>query len=257
MLSELDLKILRKILLLGRQIESQAMPDQPLPAELMAELLHLAKTLATSLHPDVQRLGDLADSLHPEMGLERFFHFMVPVERLLDRSAKDSDFLVDELDRDSSKIERVPLVGVLDHLRSAFNVGSIFRVADGFGLSQLHLVGYTARPDTPAVAKTALGSGRTVDWSHWNHLSESIEALQSDNYEVVALETVQGSGSLFDFNFAERTALVLGNERFGINITDLKKCDRVVRIPLRGTKNSLNVVSAFAITCFEWSRQHR
>jgi tRNA G18 (ribose-2'-O)-methylase SpoU len=178
------------------------------------------------------------------------------VERLLDRSAKDSDFIIDQKDHSNPLLlERIPLVGVLDHLRSAFNVGSIFRVADGMGVLGLHLIGYTALPDSPAVSKTSLGAGKVVPWAHFNHLSESIAKLKADNFEVVALETAQGSESLFDFRFSERTALVVGNERFGLNSSDVSRCDRVLRIPLRGTKNSLNVVSAFAIASFEYSRQ--
>lgn len=251
-MAESDKSILIKILSLGRKVELGT--SEGLPAETLTQILALAHTFESSTDIGLQKISELADALHPGMSVEKFAHFMVPIERMLDRSAKDFDFLISTEDK-TTPAEKVPLVGILDHLRSGFNVGSIFRVADGFGLSHLHLVGYTSSPDHPGVAKAALGAESTVPWTRWKSMEECLAHLRAEGYALVALETSPTAVSIFDFKFPERTALVLGNERFGINYSNVEACDHTLSIPLRGTKNSLNVVSAFAVAGYEWSRQ--
>lgn len=264
-MTEIEKSILLKLLKLGRRIETDPRAKDGVPAEGLAEILALVSTFEASAEIGLQKIAELADALHPGMPLDKFAHFMVPIERLLDRSAKDFDFLITTKDVPASEAEgararaslpeKVPLVAVLDHLRSGFNVGSVFRVADGFGLSHLHLVGYTATPADAGVAKTALGAESTVTWTVWKTIDECLAHLKAEGYTIVALETSTTAASIYDFKYPKKTALVLGNERFGLNYAVVEKCDHTLAIPLRGTKNSLNVVSAFAIAGYEWSRQ--
>lgn len=259
--------LLLKLLALGRAVEQDARAADGLPGEALARILALASAFDASTELGLRKIAALTDGLYPGMPLEKFAHFMVPVERLLDRSAKDFDFLITTQDSaptpakaqapegPGAEILRAPLVAVLDHLRSGFNVGSIFRVADGFGLTHLHLVGYTAKPEEAGVAKTALGADATVPWTSWKSMDECLAHLRAEGYATVALETSTSAVSIYEFRFPEKTALLLGNERFGLNYAVVAGCDHALAIPLRGTKNSLNVVSAFAIASYEWSRQ--
>jgi len=258
LIDDIEKKTLLKILNLGRSIETghEAQSLRPLPQAPLSQILLLASSLAYSPSLAVQRIAEMADQIHPEMDLRKFQNFLVPIERYLDRSAKDHDFIIGSADRLSAKAIRRPLVAVMDHFRSAFNVGSMFRAADAFGFEALHLVGYTPSPLQASVQKTALGSDQSVPWKQWDRLDDCLRELRALDYEIVGLETSSDSIPIYDFRFGKKTALLLGNERFGINPSDLASCDRKLQIPMQGIKNSLNVVSAFSIASFEWSRQN-
>ncbi len=145
------------------------------------------------------------------------------------------------------------LEALLDNLRSAWNVGSIFRIADGAGVKHLHLCGTTPPGDHPRVPKTALGAEKTIGWRyHPNGLSVARE-LQRAGYRLWALETSTGAESLFDLlpiNGQSRLVLVVGNERAGIDPEILALCERCVALPMLGIKESLNVAVAFGIAAY-------
>jgi 23S rRNA (guanosine2251-2'-O)-methyltransferase len=148
------------------------------------------------------------------------------------------------------------LVFVLDHLRSGFNVGSLFRLADCVGAEKIWLVGYTATPEQKAVQDTALGTSAWVPWQHHDDLLTVIRELQAEGYKVIALETAECAQSLFAQSLPDKLAFVVGNERFGLGPESLAFVDEVRSIPMQGLKNSLNVASALSVAAFEWGRQH-
>jgi tRNA G18 (ribose-2'-O)-methylase SpoU len=224
----------------------------------LLELKGKIKSLGASTNPDVSRLADLEKHLVPTMTVKHLSGFAVPFERLLNKSLQDDDFLILENDRTSGEaLEKLPLVFVLDNIRSAFNVGSIFRTAECLGAAKVYLCGYTPTPEQWKVEKTAMGTQDYLEWSEGGKLMECLESLKDDGYRVVALETAASAQDLYAPFVDEPTAFVLGNERFGLDPEVLKVIDEVRIVPLRGRKNSLNVGVTAAIAGFEWMRQWR
>ena len=147
---------------------------------------------------------------------------------------------------------------VLDHLRSAFNVGSIFRTAECLGVGRLVLCGYTATPDDAQVQQTTMGAHAHVDWEWAPSAEAAVAALRARGTHVVALETVPAAPYAHEYTFPcgpAGCALVLGNERHGLPPALLAACDGVVRLPCRGVKNSLNVGVALGMCGHEILRQ--
>lgn len=147
------------------------------------------------------------------------------------------------------------LVALLDNLRSVFNVGSIFRTADGAGVDHLYLAGITPTPEQPRLAKTALGAERSVPWAYGPNGVALAHSLQDQGYRLWALESSPGAVSLFESpSTAEgppsRLALVVGNEVTGVDPGILSLCDQICCIPMHGVKESLNVAIAFGIAAY-------
>lgn len=139
--------------------------------------------------------------------------------------------------------EKIPVTVVLENVRSALNVGSVFRTADGFRLEKVILIGYTAVPPNKEMHKTALGATDTVSWSHVATTAEAIALLQSDGYAIYAVEQAQGAIMLNEFNSDEvaKLALIFGNEVSGVEQETIDACDGVIEIPQFGAKHSLNI----------------
>jgi tRNA G18 (ribose-2'-O)-methylase SpoU len=146
-------------------------------------------------------------------------------------------------------------VAVLDNLRSAWNVGAIFRSADGFGFSGLHLCGITPSPENEAVKKTSLGAETQLPWQyHPNALAAAQELLQS-GYTLFALELTEDAIPLPQAGKPPaKTALVVGSEVCGVDPALLALCARKLYIPMRGKKRSFNVAVAFAVAAYELTR---
>jgi tRNA G18 (ribose-2'-O)-methylase SpoU len=153
-------------------------------------------------------------------------------------------------------VEGPPLVALLDNIRSVYNVGSMFRTADGAGFAHLHLTGITATPEHPKVVKTALGAERAVVWSHHRHGPTAAANLQREGYQLLALEKSTASRPLaaVSLDLTRPVALVLGNEICGIDPAILALADYVAHLPMYGRKQSLNVVVAFGVAAY-WLRQ--
>jgi tRNA G18 (ribose-2'-O)-methylase SpoU len=146
---------------------------------------------------------------------------------------------------------RRPVIALLDNLRSLYNVGAIFRSADGAGVMALHLCGTSATPDHPRLAKTALGAEKMVPWHYHPDALRAAIALQKEGWQLWGLETGAESADLLTLpKSAEPVALLVGNERSGLDPALLRLCDRIVSVPMRGHKESLNVASAFAIAAY-------
>jgi len=213
--------------------------------------------LSLSESHDVARLADLEKHLTPEMTLKHFVSFAIPFERLLHKTLQDDEFLILENDKGTTPSEKLPLIFVLDNIRSAFNVGSILRTAECLNIEKVILCGYTPLPTQWKVEKTAMGTQEFIPWEEGGKLFECLEELKDEGYQLVALETAASAVDLFSDFPTEPTAFILGNERFGLDPEILKLIDEVRIIPLRGRKNSLNVGVTAAIAGFEWMRQWR
>ena len=136
------------------------------------------------------------------------------------------------------------------NLRSAQNVGALFRTADSLGANKIWLAGYTPTPEHPLVKKTALGAETTVPWEHVTDPIECLERLRRDGIRLVALETTGGATDLAEYAPVFPLALVLGNEVEGLTAMQLARCDETVSIRQHGKKESLNVTIAAAIAAW-------
>ncbi len=220
------------------------------------ELLQAFRKLQTHDNPSLQKIGRLAVIFEGHWTSRQWLNLLVPLERFLDRRLSDSEILGALPDRPMNQLAKVPLIVIADYWRSAFNVGALFRLADGFGIDKIYLVGYTPTPDHPAVQKIAMGSSDCTAWEHCESTLEIIEHLKGTGVKVWALETSSSAQELGAVTLPKPMAIVLGNERFGLDPKILTACDATVRIPLRCIKNSMNVANCFGIFAFEWCRQH-
>jgi tRNA G18 (ribose-2'-O)-methylase SpoU len=153
------------------------------------------------------------------------------------------------------ELPRVPVVGVLDRIRSAHNVGSMFRTADGACLQELILCGYTPTPPHRHLQKTALRAVESVPWRHVEKVEKAIEELKSRGFQILGLEFTEQSVPLYDFDLQFPLALIAGNEADGLAPGVLQMCDAIVHLPMRGLKSSLNVSVAFGIAAYETARR--
>jgi len=201
-------------------------------------------------------LANLARLLIPAMTRQQFWSVLVPVEREVARiKVTDVDILDADLPAEAAAGVPMPLTVVVDSIRSAFNLGGIFRTAECFGVCEVVLCGYSPLPDQPHVAKAALGAEQLVTWRYAEDIRSVLAELKASGTPCFALETVAGAPDIAAFAWPFPSALVLGNERFGLDPEVVTACDGAVRIPLYGRKNSLNVVTAFAIAACEVRKQ--
>ncbi|MBU3740985.1 MAG: RNA methyltransferase [Candidatus Kapabacteria bacterium] len=156
---------------------------------------------------------------------------------------------------DAATAPRIPVVVVLQNIRSLYNVGSIFRTADAMAIRQLVLTGYTPTPPNDAISKTALGADRTVPWKHVASAAEAVTALRDEGYKVFAVELTDDSRDVSTMNLGDMPmALVLGNEIAGVTDDVLALCDGAFEIPMYGVKHSLNVAVAAGIMMYAAAR---
>ncbi|TAF32005.1 MAG: TrmH family RNA methyltransferase [Cytophagales bacterium] len=154
---------------------------------------------------------------------------------------------LDQLQRESAEVvknkPKIPLILVLENVRSLLNVGSIFRTADAFQIQKIYLCGITGTPPHRDIQKTALGATETVSWEYSPNLSTLLQDLRSQGVELVAVEQTNESVLLQDFvpNLAHTYALILGNEAEGISPEVLNYCHSAIEVPQFGSKHSLNV----------------
>jgi 23S rRNA (guanosine2251-2'-O)-methyltransferase len=165
--------------------------------------------------------------------------------------------LMEELNRKTvaefKRSEKIPLVAVLENIRSAYNVGSLFRTADAFLIEAIYLTGYTPVPPHKEIKKTALGAEDTVDFSYFNNASLAIEQLKAAGYKIYAVEQVENSISLEKFTAAEgeKIAVIFGNEVTGVEASTIAQCDGCIEIPQLGMKHSLNIATAAGVVLWE------
>ncbi len=164
---------------------------------------------------------------------------------------------MDELNRKSpeefKRSEKTTVIAVLENIRSAYNVGSVFRTSDAFLLEGIYLTGYTARPPHKEIKKTALGAEDTVEWQYFTNAKEAIAHLKSIGYTVYAVEQVKDSLSLEQIKFEteKKIAVVFGNEVTGVEQETIMECDGCIEIPQLGMKHSLNIATAAGVVLWE------
>ena len=164
---------------------------------------------------------------------------------------------MEELNRKSvaefKRSEKIPVIAVLENIRSAYNVGSVFRTADAFLLEAIYLTGYTAKPPHKEIKKTALGAEDSVEWKYFTTASEAIESLRPAGYKLFAIEQVQNSLSLekIFFDKDEKIAVIFGNEVSGVEQETILQCDGCIEIPQLGMKHSLNIATAAGVVLWE------
>jgi len=151
----------------------------------------------------------------------------------------------------------LPVAIVLDRLRSAFNVGNVFRLAEALRAERIVACGYTAMPPHPKLAKTARGCEVLVPCTHSDSAAAAIRGLRAAGYWVCAVETAVGAAAVWDVPFRFPAALVFGNEALGVSRDALALCDAVACLPALGVKNSINVGNCAAVALYESWRQWR
>ncbi|MCF7919304.1 MAG: hypothetical protein K9N06_05270 [Candidatus Cloacimonetes bacterium] len=193
------------------------------------------------------------EQLETDMNRRDFLKTAVPLEQKLNLDLRDPELSILKHDGLEKNAPALDVILVLDNLRSAFNVGSIIRTAECFGIKELHFCGYT--PDNERVSKTAMGTRELVTIKKFTRTEDSIISLQQRQLVVYALETVDNAESIYNCAFQYPAALIVGNEALGISEDIIRLVDKVVQIPLAGWKNSLNVAVATAVTIAEMRRR--
>jgi tRNA G18 (ribose-2'-O)-methylase SpoU len=149
-----------------------------------------------------------------------------------------------------------PIIVVMENIRSAYNVGSVFRTADAFLIEAIYIVGYSAKPPHKEIKKTALGAEETVEWKYFKTTAEAIDLLRAKRYKVYAVEQAEGSYKLHAAGFRqnEKVALVFGNEVTGVEQSTIQLCEGCIEIPQLGMKHSLNIATAAGVVLWELIR---
>jgi len=150
--------------------------------------------------------------------------------------------------------KKLPLVVVLDNVRSLHNVGSVFRTGDAFLIESVYLCGITCTPPHAEIHKTALGAENTVEWEYFSETLDAVSKLKSQGYKVFSIEQAKGSIFLPDIELdkTQKYAVVLGNEVKGVQQKVVDACDGCIEIPQYGTKHSLNVSVTGGIIIWEF-----
>jgi tRNA G18 (ribose-2'-O)-methylase SpoU len=165
---------------------------------------------------------------------------------------------LDELNRASvtefKAQEKLPVVVVLDNVRSMHNVGSIFRTCDGFAVEQVCLCGITGQPPHREIEKTALGATQSINWTYYTNTLQAVEQLRKDGYLIVAVEQAENSIMLneFEADKDKKYALIFGNEVNGVSEDVMKVIDSCIEIPQFGTKHSFNIVVSAGIVLWDF-----
>jgi len=145
---------------------------------------------------------------------------------------------------------------ILHNIRSVYNVGAVFRTADAVGVSKIYLTGYTPAPldrfgrERKDFAKSALGAEKVVTWEHLKQIGSVIRRLKKEGVEIIAVEQSKNSIDYKKFKPKRKTAFLFGNEVLGVSKVLLDKCDKIIEIPMRGEKESLNVSVSAGVVLF-------
>ena len=152
---------------------------------------------------------------------------------------------------------KLPLIVVLDNVRSLHNVGSVFRSCDAFRIEAVYLCGITATPPSAEIHKTALGAEDSVSWKYYESTLDAVEELKQKGYFVYSIEQVEGSENMakISLDASKRYAVVLGNEVKGVEQAVVNASDSCLEIPQLGTKHSLNVSVTAGIVVWEFAKQ--
>lgn len=153
--------------------------------------------------------------------------------------------------------EKFPIIVVLENIRSAYNVGSVFRTSDAFLVEAIYIIGYSAKPPHKEIKKTALGAEETVSWKYFKTSAEAVDEIRKQNYNIYAAEQAKGSYKLNEIRIepGEKIAVVFGNEVTGVEQSTIALCDGCIEIPQLGMKHSLNIATAAGVILWELVRE--
>ncbi len=157
------------------------------------------------------------------------------------------------------EVNKLPVIIVLDNIRSMHNIGSVFRSSDAFAIEAIYLCGITAQPPHREIEKTALGATESVNWRYFESTKDALVELKSKGIKVCSIEQVEGSISLenFQFQIEHQYALVFGNEVMGVEQEIVNESDYCIEIPQFGTKHSFNVSVTAGIVIWEFFKQFK
>lgn len=228
--------------------------DCSVNSECLKKLRQLMTQASQAKSESLSRLAFHERDLKPEMTKQHLAAILVPFERLQGRALRDDEFCVEEGDRLTGAERKPPgsLVVVAENLRSAFNVGAVLRTSEALGVDKVILTGYTSTPVQEKTAQTSMGTADLIEWQSGIKSKEAIAQLKTQGYKIVALETGKYATEIQNYSWPSKCALIIGNERFGVDNETLELADFLVRIPLYGKKNSLNVGIAFGIAAQSW-----
>jgi 23S rRNA (guanosine2251-2'-O)-methyltransferase len=149
---------------------------------------------------------------------------------------------------------KLPIVVVLDNVRSLNNVGSAFRTADGFAVDAIYLCGITAQPPHREIEKTALGATQSIDWKYFENVIDAVNHLKANQFKIIAIEQAESSISLTDFSPVknDKYAFFFGNEVNGVSEEVMQNIDACIEIPQFGTKHSFNIVISTGIVLWDF-----
>ncbi len=153
--------------------------------------------------------------------------------------------------------DKIPIIVVLENIRSAYNVGSVFRTSDAFLIEAIYIIGYSAKPPHKEIKKTALGAEETVSWKYFKTSAEALEELRAKGFNIYAAEQAESSYKLnaIGFDPDEKIAVVFGNEVTGVEQSTIVLCDGCLEIPQLGMKHSLNIATAVGVVLWELVRE--
>ena len=159
---------------------------------------------------------------------------------------------------DFKSAKKTPIIVVLDNVRSAMNVGSVFRTADAFLIEKIYLCGITATPPNKEIMKTALGANDSVDWEYIKDTKDIIRKLKANNHQIVGVEQTKNATFLNNFEpLNKKVVLVFGHEVFGVSQEVIDLCDECIEIPQFGTKHSLNISVSVGVVLWEvWQQMN-
>jgi len=152
------------------------------------------------------------------------------------------------------KTQKKDLIIILDNIRSALNIGSIFRTADAFLYSKIVLTGICATPPNREILKTAIGATESVDWEYIENIKAAVEKYKLLDYKIIGIEQTNESIPLMDYPIHDKAALIFGNEVGGIDDSIINLLDCSIEIPQFGTKHSLNVAVCAGIVMWEFAK---
>lgn len=199
------------------------------------------------------RIQKIAKEFNKVKSLDYQFQvYLMNLERVLGQSLKEYEFLI-ETEDNQDKTKQFEIICVLDSIRSAYNVGAMFRNAECFGAKKIFLTGLSPKADHPQVIKTAMGCDKLIDWEYTKSPMDCLINLKSQGYKIVSVETAKQATSIDKFNITknDKIALFFGHEQFGLSLDILKNSDETVVINLFGSKNSLNVSVSQSIVLYQ------
>lgn len=239
-----ELEFQRNILLSGKEID-------------FSLLKKFHKYLSDNQRNDIALdLQDIFSEKNQRLLLEKIHFLYHKLREEVGYPISEKQFIKSSKDKVVSfQSKKNGLVVILENLRSAFNVGSIIRSAECFGVKEVIAAGITPKITDKKVIKTAKGTEENVDFSYVQDVSEVVEDLKAQGYVIIGAETGEGSISLSEYKFQNRTAVIFGNEEIGLTQKAVDLCDVIVEIDMKGLKNSLNVSNAASIFLFEYVKQ--